>query len=158
MLKLGFVIKYWLPVAIWMAVIFSASSDQGSFQRSSRIIQPLLLWVFPHLQAATVHEIVVAVRKCAHLTEYAILGVLIWRAFSRRPGMESYPWRWKHAGQALLLVVLYAATDEFHQLFVPTREGSIVDVLIDTTGAALGLLLVRSILYFQADKEKNVSP
>ena len=139
-----------------MALIFSASSDRGSFQHSSRIIQPLLLWLFPHLEAATVHEVVVAVRKCAHLTEYAILAVLIWRAFSKRLGMEPCPWRWKHAGQALLLVVLYAATDEFHQLFVPTREGSILDVLIDTTGAAFGLLVVWSILFFRRDKSKNV--
>jgi VanZ family protein len=130
-----------------MAIIFTASSDQGSFRHSSRIIAPVLLWLFPHLDANTVHAIVVGVRKCAHLAEYAILAVLIWRALSRPIGSESRCWRWRQALQALLVVALYAASDEFHQPFVPTREASILDVLIDTTGAAVGLLVVRSLWY-----------
>jgi len=154
--RIGILIRYWLPIAIWMVVIFSASSDQGSFQHSSQIIEPFLLWLLPHLQPATVHEVVVVVRKCAHLTEYAILAILIWRAFSRRVGMEARSWRWRHAGLTLLIVFLYAATDELHQLFVPTREGTIRDVLIDTTGAAIGLFVVWAILQFRVCKHIDV--
>ena len=70
--------------------------------------------------------------------------------------MEARPWRWRHAGLTLLIVFLYAATDELHQLFVPTREGTIRDVLIDTTGAAIGLFVVWAILQFRVCKYIDV--
>jgi len=70
----------------------------------------------------------------------AILGLLIWRAL-RKPLASGppRPWLWAHARVTLLIVVLYAATDEFHQVFVPSRQGTVEDVLIDTCGAALAL-------------------
>ncbi len=123
-----------------MLVIFSASSDAMSFQHSSRIIGPLMHWLLPHLSDKAVHAIVVFVRKCAHGTEYAVLGLLLWRVL-RRPAEPMVPsWRWSKAGWALALAALYAASDEFHQTFVPSRQGSVRDVLLDTAGAALGLL------------------
>ena len=91
-----------------------------------------------------IHSTVIAVRKCAHLTEYAVLAILFWRALSRPERDEFRNWRWRQAAKALMLVVLYAASDEFHQLFVPSREASIRDVFIDSTGAALGLAIVWS--------------
>lgn len=135
-------IIYWLPVVIWMLIIFSASSDSGSFRHSSRIIAPMLHWLFPHIADSTVHAVVFAVRKLAHVTEYAILGLLLWRAI-RKPGAANLrPWSWSQAGFALLSVALYATSDEFHQAFVPTREASVWDVLIDTFGGAFGLLFL----------------
>jgi VanZ family protein len=123
-----------------MLVIFSASSDGMSFQHSSRIIGPFVHWLFPHLSDGAVHAIVMFARKCAHVTEYAVLGLLLWRVL-RRPAEPMVPsWRWSHAGLALALAALYAATDEFHQAFVPSRQASVWDVLLDTAGAALGLL------------------
>jgi VanZ family protein len=135
-------IRYWLPVLIWMAVIFSASSDSGSFRHSSHIIAPLIHWFFPSISDATVHSIVVFVRKCAHLTEFAVLALLLWRALYKPVRREPRPWSRRIAWQTLLLVLLYASSDEFHQLFVPSRQASVVDVMIDTTGAACGLLLL----------------
>jgi len=131
--------KYWLPVLIWMAVIFTASSDTRSFTRSSRILAPLLHWLFPHMQPDTVNLIVLIVRKCAHLTEYAVLALLLWRAV-RKPGKnDPPPWSWPEARLVLLSVALYAASDEFHQLFVASRDAAVHDVLIDTAGGAAGL-------------------
>ena len=62
---------------MWMAVIFSASSDTHSFQHSSRILEPIIRWLFPQLAERTVWQIVFIIRKCAHLTEYAILAWLL---------------------------------------------------------------------------------
>jgi len=136
-----FFIKYWLPVLFWMGLIFTASSDRFSFQRSSRVIAPLTRWLFPRLSEEQVHEVVVAVRKGAHVTEYAILSALVWRLIRQRtPGPR--PWRWAEAAWALVIALAYAAGDEFHQRFVPTREGSVRDVAIDGIGAGLALLLV----------------
>ncbi len=124
---------------VWMCVIFGASSDQGSFQHSSHIVAPILLWLFPGLSDGTVHTIVVCVRKCAHLTEYAVLAWLIWRPLNARGPGEGREWRWSRAVLALLLAALYAASDEYHQTYVPSRQGSVADVALDTCGAAAGL-------------------
>jgi VanZ family protein len=104
----------WLPVLVWAGVIFafsavpSLSSGLGGWD--------LLL------------------RKLAHMTEYAILALLLVRATG------SYAW-------AFALTVAYATTDEVHQLFVRGRHGSPIDVAIDAAGALIGLGLLRSKLY-----------
>jgi VanZ family protein len=130
--------KYWLPVLIWMALIFSASSDTRSFARSSRILAPLLHWLFPQMPEDTVFFIVLIIRKGAHVTEYAVLALLLWRAL-RQPAKNDQ-WCWRTVRLALLLVALYAASDEFHQRFVASRDATVRDVFIDTTGGAAGLL------------------
>jgi hypothetical protein len=71
--------KYWLPLLAWLAVIFTASSDTKSFEHSSRILAPLLRWLFPQISDDTAHLIVLTARKCAHLIEYAVLALLLWR-------------------------------------------------------------------------------
>jgi VanZ family protein len=135
-------VQYWLPVLLWMALIFSASSDQLSFQHSSRIIAPFIRWLIPSVSETAVHGIVVLVRKGAHLTEYAVLALLVWRLMERLSTHLTDSWRWSNAIRTLLVVMLYAASDEFHQSFVPSRQASIWDVLIDTTGGFFALLLV----------------
>jgi len=131
--------KYWLPVLAWMALIFTASSDTRSYEHSSLLVEPLLRWLFPHMSEAHVHAIHELLRKCAHLTEYAVLALLLWRAL-RKPAKDvSRPWNWRDARLTLLMVMLYAASDEFHQQFVPTRTSLVSDVFIDTAGSAAGL-------------------
>jgi VanZ family protein len=138
-------LKYWLPLLVWMSVIFTASSDRLSFEHSSRLIAPLVHWLLPNLSGESVRAVVMFGRKCAHLTEYAVLALLLWRVVPKPSGSGSPSWRWSAAGLALTLAALYAATDEIHQTFVPSREGSAWDVLADTTGAALGLLCLWAI-------------
>ena len=75
-----------------------------------------------------------AVRKTAHFAEYAILGFLLTGAASLGNG-------WKSFLQPGLTGALYAASDEFHQLFVPGRSGQISDVLLDSAGVCFGVLL-----------------
>ena len=125
-----------------MVVIFCASSDAGSFQHSSRIIAPIVRFLFPRISEESVHAIVFGVRKAAHLTEYALLAGLVWRAFRSGDMSDGRRWSWKRALQTLLVVALYAASDEIHQAFVPNREASMVDVMIDTAGAAGGLFII----------------
>ena len=139
-LQLRVFCKYWLPVAAWMALIFTASGDSHSYEHSSRILAPLLYWLFPHISADTVGLVVLIARKCAHLAEYAVLALLLWRALRKPVKNVSRPWNGREAGLAVLLVALYAASDEFHQIFVPTRTAHVTDVFIDTVGGAAGLL------------------
>jgi VanZ family protein len=133
-------LKYWLPVLVWMSVIFTASSDSHSYQHSSLLVEPFLRWLFPHLPQTQIEFIHELLRKCAHLTEYAVFALLLWRALGQPVKNNPRPWSWRQARLALLLVMLYAATDEFHQSFVPTRTPFVSDVFIDTAGGAIGLL------------------
>ena len=132
-------VKYWLPVVFWMGLIFTGSGDSHSFQHSSRLIEPVVRFLFPNIAPETLNSVVVFFRKCAHLTEYAILALLFWRALRKPQKSDTRPWSGKLALSCIGLVALYAASDEFHQSFVPSREASLRDVLIDTTGATLGM-------------------
>ena len=133
-------LKYWLVILLWFTLIFLASSDTQSAGRSSRIIKPIVEWLFPQTAPKTVEAVVLGVRKCAHLTEYAVLALLFWRAFRKPVRSDSRRWSGAEALKACLGVVIYAASDELHQAFVPGRFGTFQDVLIDTIGGLLGLL------------------
>lgn len=148
MAQLRIFLKFWLPVLLWMALIFSVSSDTHSSEHSSRLVEPILHWLFPHMSQARVEDIHFVIRKCAHLTEYAILGLLVWRALNQSK-TKLPAWSWPKVGGTLLVVFLYAASDEIHQSFVPTRTAHFSDVLIDTTGAAIGLLALWLFRHFR---------
>ena len=135
-------LKYWVPVLLWMVVIFAGSSDAASFSHSSRIVVPIVRWLLPGISQDSLHAIVVAVRKTAHVTEYAILAMLIWRCQCHGTESGSAGWPWRAAAFTLVWIVAYASSDEFHQRFVPSREASVVDVFIDTAGAVFALLLI----------------
>jgi VanZ family protein len=98
----------WLPVVVWAAVIFAFSSIPS-------LSSGLGTWDY-------------VLRKIAHVTEYAILGALLYRAFERE-------------APALAAGIAYAATDELHQHFVRGRHASVVDVAIDAVGVTLGMVI-----------------
>jgi len=131
--------KYWLPVALWMGIIFTMSSDFGSAAHTSRIIEPLVLWIKPNATGEEFELVHLLVRKCGHLSEYAILAILILRAIKRSRQQFYARLPWQAAGLALLVAAVYAATDEWHQSFVPGRTATFGDVLIDCCGALVGL-------------------
>lgn len=104
----------WAPVVGWAAVIF-------------------LLSAVPSLESGLSLTWDVILRKIAHATEFAILTFLLLRAFGRPMPLRMV--------FALALGVLYAASDEIHQAFVPGREPAGLDVLIDAVGAFAGVLI-----------------
>jgi VanZ family protein len=123
-----------------MAFISFASTGNFSAGNTSRIIGPLVLWLFPDTSPETLLTIHGITRKIAHLAEYALLGILAARAF-RGSSRESLRERWFLA--SLVLVIVYALLDEYHQSFVPSRTGTIFDSLIDIAGGFAALLIVR---------------
>lgn len=109
-----------------------------SSEHTSRFLVPFLHWLKPDISGEAIAQIHVLIRKGAHLTEYAILAVLLWRAFRwQRAGARQS--LWPHAASALAVAIVFAATDEYHQGFIASRGSSPVDVLIDSCGAVLGL-------------------
>ncbi len=136
-------LRYWLPLIVWMALIFSASADAQSTEHTSRFLEPFLRWLKPDISPRAIEAARWCVRKAAHVTEFGLLTWLLWRALRKPKRNDPRPWSWKPALLALSIVVLYAATDEYHQRFVPNRTGSIKDVFIDTTGAVLAIAILR---------------
>ena len=106
----------WLPVLAWCALIYAVSDR-------------------PVMTSGLADAYDVPLRKTAHLVEYAILWLLARRAFAGsgagRPGPAAF-----------VLAVLYAASDEWHQTFVPGRMGRPSDVLVDSAGAGLAWLVL----------------
>ena len=130
----------YLPLVAWLVFISYASSASFSAGNTSRIIGPLVLWLFPNTSAETLATIHFITRKLAHFTEYAILGFLAARAFrtSPRPAISRH-WFLISAS----LVIVYALIDEYHQSFVPNRTGTIYDSFIDIAGGLIALIFVR---------------
>lgn len=91
------------------------------------------------MSPAAIWTILVVARKCAHVTEYAVLALLLWRAVRNVSVLRTRTLM--VFGAVLLGCALFAASDEFHQTFVKSRTPSVRDVLLDVTGALLGLLI-----------------
>lgn len=120
--------------------MFFGSTDMMSAEHTSRFITPFLRWLDPQISWRTIMQVHFLVRKAAHVTEYAILTGLLFRAL--RWSINGFWWR---AAIALVPALLFAPLDEFHQAFVPSRTSSPRDVLIDYCGAVLGILFARLI-------------
>src|SRR5699024_5090243 len=125
----------WSAVLIWMGVIFFLSHQPGSQPSDlssgiTDVIVHTLQHIVPFLPMEDVffHHFI---RKSAHFTAYCILGILVIHALSEP--------NWRRYMTAFLIAVVYAMTDEFHQLFIPGRSGELRDVAIDSVGAATGI-------------------
>ena len=131
--------KYWLPVICWMGVILWMSTETFSTGNTSFWIEKILFLLFPGISSEQAELIHVFLRRAGHITEYFILGLLLFRAFR---GGSAAPWNWRWFWGTLIVVVLWAAIDEFHQSFVPARTASIIDVGIDIAGGIVAQLVI----------------
>lgn len=133
-----------LLLALYMIIFgFSAQDGEQSGRLSQMISEKCVEW-FNSLSGKNLSRLFLErlaeyfehpIRKLAHFLEYACMGVLVYALWSQ----------WMNRGRRLCLltvswVFVSAALDEFHQLFVPGRYGSFVDVLLDTCGGAFGML------------------
>lgn len=128
----------WVPVVLWAGLISSFSTDTFSKEHTSRVFVPFLQWLFPHASPQTLELLHYVVRKCAHVLEYFVFGLLVFRAV-RGPGRG---WSARWAGATVLACGIFAAGDEFHQSFVPSRQASPWDALLDTCAAAAAVLVI----------------
>ena len=134
--------KYWVPVLVWLVVTFIGSTNVMSVKQTSRFIVPFLLWLKPGMTHETTWEIIWVTRHCAHVVEYMVLALLLWRAL--RWGTSVSMQMSTLCGVILLGCALFAASDEYHQTFVKSRTPSVRDVLLDVGGASLGVLIAAS--------------
>src|SRR3954463_2820775 len=120
----------YLPVLLWMCLIFLGSTEMGSPKHTSRFLVPFLKWLIPNISERALEAAQLAVRKTAHVSEYGILALLVWTG--RKLDTRKWRvWSWKEFQWIVITCALYASTDELHQLFVASRGSSVVDVGID---------------------------
>ncbi|MGC1342391.1 MAG: VanZ family protein [Candidatus Binataceae bacterium] len=124
----------WLPVVLWGAVMFTLSTSAFSAANTSRIIDPILVWIMPGISPTSLDVAHALIRKCAHFTEYGVLyWLLVHGPLIGRPYM------------ALVICVAWAFLDEGHQMFVPGRTASFYDVALDSTGAVFSGFLTAAV-------------
>lgn len=142
-----------IVLILWMIVIFSFSSADAnkSTGTSDKVITTMIEIKDKITNNETPNnekEIIVKnssfyIRKIAHITEYLILGFLMFNLLKQYSVTNIY--------YAIVLSILYSCTDEFHQLFISGRSGSIRDILIDSIGILIGTYLYK--LLFIKNKE-----
>jgi VanZ family protein len=137
-------LKAWIAAILWLIVIAVESTSYLSAQNTSRILYPLLHFLFG-IDRAAFEPWHVFIRKSGHVFGYGLLSVLLFRAWRETipvPGSPKWTFRW--ANIAVLGTALVASLDEWHQSFLPSRTGRWQDVVLDTCagiGAQLALLL-----------------
>jgi VanZ family protein len=132
-------VLWWCLAASWAAKIFWLATETFSSERSGSHLKMLFALFNLDVSPEVFRTIHLALRKSAHLLEYCLLGALVFRALgATRANMT----RLQLSALSILISAAYAFSDEFHQMFVNGRGPSVVDWMIDTIGAALGVLLL----------------
>jgi VanZ family protein len=130
--------RIWLtayaPFIIWVFVVLGLGSGIGSMKETSRIIRPLLEFLFPTASPETLTFYHGIIRKFAHLTEYAMLAFLAVRALraSSVTSLRNY-----RCVIAISIVLVIASLDEFHQSFEASRTSALRDVFLDLIGGSI---------------------
>lgn len=140
---------------LWMIFIFMMSQQNADTStetslRAGTLVAELVVpgyrdWTAAEQRALAV-QIDYPVRKLAHASEYTVLGILYSLSVL---SVSAVPKRKKLLCTAFPLGVLYAMSDEFHQLFVPGRAGRVSDVLIDSSGVLLGIAIVSLFMHIK---------
>lgn len=124
------------PVLLLVAIIFYGSTGSMAASNTSRIIGPVVRWLFPDITDASLLAVHMAVRKLGHFTVYAALALLAARAFLGS-AKDFLARRW--LASAFALVACVALADEFNQSFYDSRTGTVWDSLLDCAGGATAL-------------------
>ena len=144
----------WITVILWMLLIFYFSQQTVDTSRDlssgiTKYIIEIVKIVVPNdnMSVDTTHHII---RKNAHFFIYFFLGIFVFTALKKRV-MKGY----RKERIALYICIAYAISDEAHQLFVSGRGAQVKDVLIDSAGAAMGILLASLITSLIKSKTRS---
>ena len=130
-------LEYWAPLLVWILVIYIFSTDSFSSSETSKVIVPILRLFFPRLTPPELNLWHGVIRKLAHITEYFILTLFLYRGLKHE---QLDPVQAKLT--AITFVTLAAGLDELHQRFTAFRTPSPVDVAYDCFGAVCALWLI----------------
>jgi VanZ family protein len=131
-------IQYWLPLILWLTVIFFFSTDAFSADKTGGIIIPILKFLFPSLTISELSFWHGVIRKLGHITEYFILAVFAYRSLRRVQAADLMQAKLRTIG----FVFAAAVFDELHQRATLFRTASPMDVGYDCFGAVFALSVI----------------
>ena len=136
------VLKAWIAAILWLVVITIESTAQLSARNTGRILYPLLHFLFGmNLQRFQIWHFYI--RKTGHVIGYGTLSILLFRAWrATLPALTNGKWKLRWASIAILGTALVASLDEWHQTYIPSRTGSVRDVVLDTCAGIAAQVLV----------------
>jgi len=136
------VLKAWIAAILWLMLIAIESSALLSAHNTSRILYPVLHYLFGMgWERFDVWHFYI--RKSGHVVGYAILSILLFRAWrATLPAMSDVKWAPRWATIAILGTALVASLDEWHQSFIPSRTSAVSDVVLDTCAGMGAQLLI----------------
>jgi VanZ family protein len=136
------VLKAWIALILWLIVIAIESTTYLSSQNTSRFLYPVLHFLFG-IDYASFEPWHAFLRKCGHVFGYALLSILLFRAWRETlPRMDGGPWTPRWATIAVVGTALVASLDEWHQSYLPSRTGTIHDVILDTCAGVAAQLAI----------------
>ncbi|HXN21986.1 MAG TPA: VanZ family protein [Candidatus Dormibacteraeota bacterium] len=142
-------LRNWGPVLAWAGCIWLLSTDHFSSAATGRVIGPVLSWLFPSASEETLKLLHALIRKAAHLVEYFVFSLLVFRGIRG----DRRGWRLSWSLETVFLAAIYATLDEIHQAFESDRTSSMYDSLLDTAGAAAAQLLLSAFAWRQTRRQ-----
>ncbi len=134
-------LKAWIAAILWLIVIAIESTALASAENTSRILYPLLHYLF-NMDWERFDHWHFYIRKTGHVVGYGMLCFLLFRAWRATWPKASVKWMARWAGLAVLGTAIVASLDEWHQSFIPTRTGTWRDVVLDTCAAIAAQILI----------------
>ena len=136
------VLKAWIAAILWMIVIAIESTKWLSAHNTSRILFPVLHYLFG-LGYSSFQHWHFYMRKAGHVFGYGLLSILLFRAWRETlPALNHSRWTIRWAAMAVIGTAIVASLDEWHQSFLPSRTGTVHDVVLDTCAAIAAQILV----------------
>lgn len=141
---------------MWALLVLYASTSVGSSAQTGAALHPFLKWFFPDLPQLQASEVNLVIRKAAHVIQFFVLALLLWRAARIKPALG-------FSTSGLVIWVLsvcavIATLSEGIQVFMPARGASVADILLDMGGALFGLLAILLWSIFRDSLRKETIP
>lgn len=141
------VLKVWIAAGLWIGIIVIESTSYLSSDNTSHYLYPLLHFLFG-ISVKAFAPFHAYLRKTGHFVGYFILSLLLFRAWRETlPSVRYWTARW--AAIAFLMSAFVASMDEWHQTFLPSRTGTIHDVLLDSSAALTAQIVIALYLWLR---------
>lgn len=138
-------LKTWIAAILWLGIILVESSNYGSAEYTGRFLYPFLHFLLGVTQAHfPIWQTVV--RKTGHFVGYFTLSLLLFRAWRATFPFPGAGWTMQWARISFFMTALVASLDEWHQTYLPSRTGTVHDVVLDSTAALVAQILLFAIL------------
>jgi VanZ family protein len=136
------IVKAWIALILWLIVIAIESTTYLAAQNTSRFLYPLMHFLFG-IDEVTFEPYHAFLRKSGHVLGYGLLSILLFRAWRETlPSAKGTRWTLRWASIAMLGTALVASLDEWHQSYLPTRTGTVRDVVLDSCAGIAAQLAI----------------